>query len=99
MEKDREILKLVERMKLNIDFSLLDIVDYWEADLCAIGLVKDKKVVYISIYNYIEKEELMYDYDLERIDENDKEKYDVVRVGRNVSETELVREIKLFLEV
>lgn len=99
MEKDITILKLIERLKLIINFSLLKVVDYWEADLCAIGLMKGNKLVYISTFNYIENEELMYDFDLEIIEENDKEKISVLKVGRNVSENDLVDEIKLFLDV
>lgn len=99
MEKDITILKLIERLKLIINFSLLKVVDYWEADLCAIGLMKGNKVVYISTFNYTENEDLTYDFDLEIIDENDKEKISVLKVGRNVSENDLVDEIKLFLDV
>ncbi len=99
MEKDLTILKLIERLKLIINFTLLEVVDYWEADLCAIGIKKENKVVYISTFNYVENEELMYDFDLEIIDENDIEKFDVINGARNVSEAELVSEIKLFLDV
>ncbi|WP_126974486.1 hypothetical protein [Gynurincola endophyticus] len=99
MEKDITILKLIESLKLIINFSLLKVVDYWEADLCAIGLMKGNKLVYISTFNYAQNEDLMYDFDLETIDEDDKEEFNVVRVGRNVSEAELVSEIKLFLDV
>lgn len=99
MEKDITILKLIERLKLIINFSLLKVVDYWKADLCAIGLTKGNKLVYISTFNYAENEELTYDFDLEIIDENDKEKISVVKIGRNVSEDELVNEVQLFLDV
>lgn len=99
MEKDITILKFIERLKLIINFTLIKIVDYWDADLCAIGFTKGNKLVYISTFNYAENSELMYDFDLEIIDENDKEKISVIKVGRNVSEDELVNEIKLFLEV
>ncbi|MCB0516078.1 MAG: hypothetical protein KDD49_08445, partial [Bacteroidetes bacterium] len=57
------------------------------------------KLIYILTYNYAENEELMYDFDLEIIDKNDNEKFDIIRIGRNVSEVELVNEIKLFLNV
>lgn len=96
MEKDITILKLIERLKLTINFNLVEVVDYWEADLCAIGLIKENKLIYISTFNYLENQELMYDVDLEVIDENNKERINVVRVGRNVSEMELVNEVKLF---
>ena len=99
MEKDITIQKLIERLKLIINFDLIEVVDYWEADLCAIGLIRENKVVYISTFNYSENEDLMYDFDLEIIDEDDKRKFKIVRVGRNVSEAELVSEIKLFLDV
>jgi hypothetical protein len=99
MEKDESIIELLERLKLIINFSLLEIVDYWEIDLCAIGLRRGNKLVYISTFNYVENDELRYDFDLERIDENNKENLDVVKEGRNVSEVELVNEIKFFLEI
>ena len=99
MEKDITILKFIERLKLIINFSLLEIVDYWEADLFAIGLIKGNKLVYISTFKNVKNEKVLYDFDLEIIDENDKEKYNVIRIGRNISEAELFSEIKLFLDV
>lgn len=99
MKKDITILKFIERLQLIINISLLEVVDYWEADLCAIGLIKGNKLVYISTFNNVENAELMYDFDLEIIHENDKGKFDVVGVGRSVSEVKLVCKIKLFLGV
>jgi len=98
MEKDKTIIELIERLRLHINFRLLEIVDHWEADLCAIGLMKENRLVYISTFNYTENEELMFDFDLEIVDENDREKFNVVRSVRNVSEAELVNEVKLFLD-
>lgn len=99
MEKDITILNLLERLKLAINFTLLNIVDYWEADHCAIGLMKGNKLAYISTYNCAENEVDMYDFDLEIIDESNKEKINTIKIGRNVSENELIEEIKLFLDV
>lgn len=99
MEKDVTILKLIERLKLIINFTLLKVVDYWEVDLCAIGLAKGNKLVYISTFNYVDGEELMYDFDLEIFDENNEEKISVVKARRGASEEELVDDIKLFLGV
>lgn len=99
MKKDITILNFIERLKLIVNFTLLKVVDYWEADLCAIGLMRGNKLVYISTFNYAENEEVMYDFDLEIIDENDKENFCVIKVCRNVTEDELVNEIKHFLEV
>ena len=99
MEKDITILELIERLKLSVNFTLLEIVDYWEADLCAIALKKENRLVYISTFNYADKKELYDDFDLELIDENDKEKFKVIKTRRNASEDDLVNEIKLFLIV
>jgi len=99
MKKDTTIIKLIERLKLIINFASLEIVDYWEADLCAIGLRKGNRLVYISTFNHAENNELNYDFDLEIVDDDNKEQLDVIKVGRNVSETELADEVKLFLEV
>lgn len=99
MIKDITIVKLIERLKLNINFTLLEIVDYWEADLCAIGLKKGNRLVYISTFNHVENEEANYDFDLEIIDDDNKEKLNVIKERRNVSEAELVDEVKLFLSV
>jgi hypothetical protein len=99
MEKDITIIKIIEKLKLIINFNLLKVIDYWEADQCAIGLIKENKIVYISTFNHTENKKMMYDFDLEIIDENDNEKFVVIRASRNASEDELVREIKLFLDV
>jgi hypothetical protein len=99
MEKDITIIEFIERLKLIINFTLLDVVDYWDADLCAFGLRRGQRLVYISNCNYIDNKELNYDFDLEIIDDDKKEKLNVIKEGRNVSEEELVCEIKMFLEV
>jgi hypothetical protein len=72
VEKDSSILKLIERLKLVINFTQLEVIDYWDADLCAIGLKKGNRLVYISTFNYIEKNESGYDFDLEIIHDNSK---------------------------
>ena len=99
MKKDKTILKLIEKLRAKINFTQLEIVDYWEADRCAIGFKKENRLVYISTYNYVENNKSIYDFDFETIDENINENVTVVRIGRNVSEAELINEVKLFLEV
>ena len=103
MQKDKTILNLIEKLKSVTNFTLLEFVDYWDADLCAIGLKKRDRLVYISTYNYVsnnlKNDEISYDFDFEIIDESNKENLNVVRRGRNVSEAEFINEVKLFLEV
>lgn len=97
MEKDITILNFIERLRFRINFSAIKIVDFWEADLCAIGIMKENKLIYISTFNYGSDKKLRYDFDLEIVDEDDNEKINVVKEGRNVGEEELVHEIKIFL--
>ncbi len=88
----------MERLSLAIDFSSLEVVDFWEADLCAIGLKKNNRLVYISTYNITKNDRSGYDFDLETIEEGS-DGFNVVRGGRNVSEIQLINEIKMFLEI
>lgn len=99
MEKDKSIIELIEKLKKVVDFTSLDIVDYWEADLCAIGLKKANRLVYISNYNYINNNIINYDFDMEIIDGSNLKNLDIIRFGRNVSEEKLIEQIKAFFNV
>ena len=98
INKDNAIISLIERLRLIINFSLIQLVDYWEADLCAIGLKKDDKLIYISTYNYDAKN-LKYDYDLEIISTERQDKIKVVKEVRSANEEELLNDIKGFFEL
>ena len=86
--KDESILKLLAILELDQrDWS---IVDYWEADLCAIGIASNQKLgrlVYISTFN---KKPGQYDYECEVLRELDAESYETVRSGTNVDINELL---------
>ena len=97
MIKDKTILDLIQKLKSKLDFNLLEIVDYWPSDLCAIGLQKGNKLVYISSFNSLHKDEVKYDYDLELYDKKDD--VVIIKEGREITEKELIKEIKKFLEI
>ena len=97
MKKDETIIKFIERLKLVLNFTLLEIVDYWEADLCAVGLKNGNRLVYISTFNYVEEDEPAYDFDLELLDQNSRNRIEIIKEGRRVSESELIDEVKVFL--
>jgi hypothetical protein len=99
IEKDKTILDLIERLKLIINFKDLEIVNYWDADLCAIGFRKNNKLIYISTYNFVVSKIVKYDFDLELMDKLDKTNFKVIKEGRGVSEPTLINELKKFLEV
>ncbi|GAB3027446.1 hypothetical protein GCM10027051_35400 [Niabella terrae] len=99
MEKDLTIISLIDRLRQIIDFGMLEIIDYWEGDQCAIGLKRYNRLVYISTFNFIDTNSLNYDFDLEVIDINRNESQNIVGKGRAVSEAELISAVKYFLQV
>ena len=93
MEKDQTIIALVNNLEKLPKYYLIEFVDNWDADLCAIGIKRGSRLVYISIYNGNGK----YDYDLELLDTVNIEKLNVIKEERGVSEEDLINEIKRFL--
>ncbi|OJW68954.1 MAG: hypothetical protein BGO68_01800 [Candidatus Amoebophilus sp. 36-38] len=94
--KDRSIIQLLEKLKVQLEFENLSIVDYWEADTCAIGLKKDNKLVYISTYNGVINNKEEYDYDLEIFDNLKYDNSKTIELGRNVTRSKLIQVIKRY---
>ena len=99
MKKDKTIKQFLEKLKSETKFTNLEIVDYWDADLCAIGLKNENRLIYISTFNHAENSILKYDFDLELINKDNNEKIEIIKEGRGVSEAELLNEIRAFLNV
>ena len=92
--KDITIEKFLKNLKNALDTSQVEVIDLWEADTCAIGIKKENKMIYISTYNYLENEPIRYDFDFEIINKN---KLEVIKERRGVTEKELLDEINIFL--
>ena len=99
MEKDKTILEFIEKLKLKVNTELFEIIDYWDADLCAIGLKKGNRLIYLSTYNYILEDIIKYDFHFEIIDKLQKDKIQILKEGRAVSEDEIFCEVRAFLAV
>ena len=51
--KDKTILSLIDRLKALMGVDAFDVVDRWDADLCAIGIARPDNhhvLVYVSTY-------------------------------------------------
>lgn len=48
MIKHKIIIQLIQKLKLELNFSQVEIRDYWDACLLSIGLVRGNKMVYIA---------------------------------------------------
>jgi hypothetical protein len=95
--KDKSILDLIEKLKLQTDFDKAEITDYWDALLCSIGIKKGNRLVYIDALEFSEGKIDGYYYELELLtDEIDV--YDVIQKG-NATEHGLITIIKSFLEI
>ena len=99
MIKDKTIVDLIDKLRLATNFAEAEIVDYWDGDLCAIGIKRHRRLVYISTFDLSQGKVNGYDYDLELLDEKLVDKLNIVKEGRNVTEEKLIAEIKLFLRV
>ncbi|RYE25810.1 MAG: hypothetical protein EOP51_02790 [Sphingobacteriales bacterium] len=96
MTKDKSIHQLIDLLKSNFGQDTFEFVDNWESDLCAIGVKKGNKMIYISTCNYIDKS-VEYDIDFELIDNPDQ--YNLIEEKRAISLNDLLSTIKEFLEV
>lgn len=95
MKKDKTIIELIKRIEQYSDLKDIQVVDYWEADLCAIGLKKEDKLMYIGTYSYVDNEMIKYDIDLEVVKDNGS--YTVLKEIRGIPEAQLFVEIKQYL--
>mgnify|MGYP006939811941 CR=1 FL=1 len=95
MKKHTSILKILAELKSKIDFSQIAVIDYWEADLCAIGLQRGNYLIYMNTYNYIAETDLRLDYDLELI--NGTVDYTVLKELRGINMTKLIAEVEYYL--
>ena len=98
INKHKTIVALLDKISLSVNLDLVEIVDYWNADLCAVGICKENKLVYISNYNYLNEKQIKFDYDFELITEGDN-KGVVIKEGRNVTDDELITDLKKFLAI
>ena len=92
--KDITIENFLKNLKNALDTSQVEVIDLWEADTCAIGIKKKNKLIYISTYNYFENEPIRYDFEI-----INKNKLEVIKERRGVTEKELLNEINIFLDL
>jgi hypothetical protein len=95
VEKDKSVTDFLGRLQLATDLTLVQFVDYWDADLCAIGIKRGNRLVYISTFDVVYK----YYYELELLDENELGKYTVLQRGDGVDENVLISIVKEFLKI
>ena len=93
MKKDPFLRSLVNNIIEKLEEKDLEIVDYWDADLCAIGLKKkgeSKRLVYVSSYG--ESPE----YFCLEFEEIDRCSFQVVNRYENVHETDILEKVAEF---
>ncbi len=94
-DKDPTIIDLLERLRLQARGWFIR--DYWEADLCAIGISSRKqptRLVYVSTFN---KSANNYDYEFEQLSSSTSVDYDSVIDEQSVGFEDLVCRMEAFL--
>lgn len=99
MEKHKTLVAILKKLESKSDFQKVEFVDYWDSDLCAIGFKRDIRLVYLSSWNFADGVTQGYDYDFELINENASDKLNVLKEARDISEDEVIADIKAFLEI
>ena len=91
LTKDESIIKLLDELRPTE--CGWEIVDHWDADLCAIGLSSNRnpeRLVYVSTYQI---DVGHFDFECEVRNEKNPLGYDVIRSGQNVDYATLKREL------
>ena len=99
MEKHKSIIHFLDIIRHIVDSDGVELVDYWDGDLCAIGLKREDRLVYICTYPYIDLDPPKFDCDLEIIDLQVIEKINVVKEMIGINEDDLIKEMSTFLGV
>ncbi|XWN35357.1 MAG: hypothetical protein ROO73_01000 [Roseivirga sp.] len=104
IDKDKTIIDFLQKVRSKPDFATVEIVDYWDGDLCATGLRKNDRLVYISTYGFCKQNirddsETEYDCDFEMLDKKNLATLRVVKEIKTKDKEYLFKEIKRFLGV
>ncbi len=95
IDKDPSIIDLLARLRLEERGWFIR--DYWEADLCAVGIssrTQPSRLVYVSTFD---KSANDYDYELEQLCSSTGDDYDCVSEEQSVGFEGLIRRMESFL--
>ena len=96
-KKDPTINQLVKWLLSNFGSDHIDLVDYWEGDLCAIGIRQkglDSRLIYISTFGC---DDLFYNFECEERCGNNDIDFNVTDKGECVTRDILRGKIEEFL--
>jgi hypothetical protein len=94
IQKNREVIEIVELINSIFGNDVLRISDHWEEDLCAIGLQKENKLIYIACY-----ERGYYFYECEILVDDPEIIYLPQYSENNISEQQLLKIISNFFNI
>lgn len=95
--KDESITRLIEWIISVFGSHSMEIIDYWEGDLCAIGIRRkgmDSKLLYISTFGKMDSQ---YDFECEEFHGSNNTDYVVVDKGEDVTKDVLKNKIEELL--
>jgi hypothetical protein len=68
--KHPTLVEVMQKLSDVLDFSNVTEVDYWDADRCATGLLKDDRLIYISTWKYHDALLVKYFCEIEHVDQD-----------------------------
>lgn len=99
INKDKSILNILNKLKYLLDSNVIEIKDYWDSDLSAIGLKNGNRLIYICSYNSKNDDNPSYYYELELLNDLEKDNYIVLEEGNDIPEMEMIKKIKNLLKI
>jgi hypothetical protein len=94
LDKDPTLLQMLAQLRAELGEGAFDIVDHWESDWCAVGIVSPRHhgvLVYISTFNC---ESGFYDAELELPPAREDAIYSVAGMHRNIGFEDVVRIVR-----
>ena len=95
--KDPELKKVIHNLRRDLNDIVFEIVDYWDGDNCATGIVKKgdrTKLVYISTYN-MNPDYFYCEFEVGDIDFEDR--CETIKEFEDIHYLEMLDSIKSFL--
>lgn len=87
--KDKSINRILVEICEYLEENNIDVIDFWEEDMCSIGFAKNHRLIYICTYN--EKNQIFFEIEEHHAELNDTN-YQVLSKGylTNIVELKLI---------
>jgi len=99
--KDETILEIYQFIVENFGQNIFTLPNFWDGDNCAIGLLRDCRLIYISTWDFRNEKNsnMRYYTEFEIVDAVTFETIRAYGIFENITRDDLIAKIKAFLEL